>query len=149
MGVAPDRVWFSVSGGGTLGGFPREPLESMAAEEDLHKGLVGMGVPNPLLVPPKGGFILTGREVARTLDLTSVVTSSVAESYDESVGTEVWGEGIAHHATLMALAATVGLARRPDASTSDADMVVDLAASWRRRDSTLDVDVAVDLAWAW
>ncbi|RWW09038.1 hypothetical protein GW17_00027490 [Ensete ventricosum] len=49
MGVAPDRVWFGVSGGGTLGGFPREPLESMAAEEDLHKGLVGMGVPNVTL----------------------------------------------------------------------------------------------------
>ncbi|RRT68531.1 hypothetical protein B296_00038221 [Ensete ventricosum] len=34
-----------------------------------------------LLVPPKGGFILIGREIARTLGLTSLVTSGVAESH--------------------------------------------------------------------
>ncbi|RRT73833.1 hypothetical protein B296_00023688 [Ensete ventricosum] len=111
------HVRFSVSGAGTSGGFPREPLES----EDLHRV-------EPLLVLPKGSFILTGGEVARTLGLTSVVTSSVVESYDESVDAEVWGEGIAHHTALMARVATVRLARRPDASTSDANMAVDLAA---------------------
>ncbi|RZS09740.1 hypothetical protein BHM03_00040891 [Ensete ventricosum] len=46
MAMAPNQVRFGVSGASTSGGFPREPLESMATEEDLHKGLVGMGVPD-------------------------------------------------------------------------------------------------------
>ncbi|RWW60847.1 hypothetical protein BHE74_00032134 [Ensete ventricosum] len=56
----------------------------------------------PLLVPPKGGFILTGREVARMLGLISVVISGVVESYGESVGAKAWREGMARHAALMA-----------------------------------------------
>ncbi|RWV85673.1 hypothetical protein BHE74_00039877 [Ensete ventricosum] len=45
-GVAPDQVQFGISGASTSGGFPREPLELMAADEDLHRGLIGMGVPD-------------------------------------------------------------------------------------------------------
>ncbi|RWW22518.1 hypothetical protein BHE74_00006649 [Ensete ventricosum] len=71
--------------------------------------------------------MLTRRVVARTLGLTFAVTSGVAESYGESVGADVWGEGMARHVTLMARAAVVGLVCRPDASTSDADAAVDLA----------------------
>ncbi|RRT57942.1 hypothetical protein B296_00041317 [Ensete ventricosum] len=41
---------FSVSGADTSGGLPRELLESVSAEEDLHKGLIGMGVPD--VTPP-------------------------------------------------------------------------------------------------
>ncbi|RWW79361.1 hypothetical protein BHE74_00012363 [Ensete ventricosum] len=37
------------------------------------------------------------------VDLTSVVTSGVAESYGESIGAEVWDEGMTRLATLMAL----------------------------------------------
>ncbi|RWW85498.1 hypothetical protein BHE74_00005809 [Ensete ventricosum] len=78
---APGWVRFSVSGASTLGGFSRELLELVSAKEDIHKGLVEMGVSDRslLLVPPKGGFILIGREIARTLGLTSLVTSGVAE----------------------------------------------------------------------
>ncbi|RRT66289.1 hypothetical protein B296_00009953 [Ensete ventricosum] len=118
MAMAPRRVQFGVLGVDTSGGFPRGPLESMAAEEDLHKGLVRMGVSD---VAP-----LTLKEVAHTLGLTFAVTSGVAESYGESVGVEVWGEGMTRHATLMARAATVGLASRSNASTSDADTIADL-----------------------
>ncbi|RZR93932.1 hypothetical protein BHM03_00022521 [Ensete ventricosum] len=75
-----------------------------------------------LLVPSKRGFILTGREVVRTLGFISVVTSGVIESYGELVDAEVWGEGMVCHVVLMARVATVGLARRPDASTSDANV---------------------------
>ncbi|RZR90475.1 hypothetical protein BHM03_00018366 [Ensete ventricosum] len=57
---------------------------------------------SPLLVSPKEDFILTGREIARTLNLISAVTSSVAKSYSESVGTETWHEDMTRHATLMA-----------------------------------------------
>ncbi|RZS26041.1 hypothetical protein BHM03_00059345, partial [Ensete ventricosum] len=46
MAGAPGWVRFGVSRAGTSGGFSREPLESVSAEEDLHKGLVGMGVPD-------------------------------------------------------------------------------------------------------
>ncbi|RWV89259.1 hypothetical protein GW17_00048597 [Ensete ventricosum] len=42
MAGAPGLVRFSVSGAGTSGGLSREPLESVSAEEDLHKGLVEM-----------------------------------------------------------------------------------------------------------
>ncbi|RRT56567.1 hypothetical protein B296_00030897 [Ensete ventricosum] len=141
MGVAPDRVWFGVSRAGTSGGFPRESLESIAIEEDLHKGLVRMGVPDvipltlklPLLVPPKGGFILIGTEVVHTLGLTSVVTSGAAESYGESVGAEVWGEGMVCHVALMPHAATVKLAHHPDASTLDANVaIINLAVELAR-----------------
>ncbi|RWW07287.1 hypothetical protein GW17_00029334 [Ensete ventricosum] len=103
MAGALGWVQFGVSGAATSGVFSREPLESVSAE-DLHKGLDGMGMPDrsPLLVPPKGGFILTGREVACTLDLTSAITLGVVESYDESVGAEAWREGMVRHAALMA-----------------------------------------------
>ncbi|RRT55756.1 hypothetical protein B296_00033417 [Ensete ventricosum] len=46
----------------------------------------------PPLVLPKGDFILTGEEVARTFGLTSAVTSSMVESYGGLVGAVVWGE---------------------------------------------------------
>ncbi|RWW67323.1 hypothetical protein BHE74_00025249 [Ensete ventricosum] len=80
MAMAPRRVRFGVLGVDTSGGFPRGPLESMAAEEDLHKGLVRMGVSD--VAPP------TLKEVAHTLGLTFAVTSGVAESYSESVDVE-------------------------------------------------------------
>ncbi|RRT85929.1 hypothetical protein B296_00000365 [Ensete ventricosum] len=127
MAVASGRIRFGLSRAGTLGGFPREPLESVAAEEDLHKGLIGMGLPDvtPLtfkLVPDLFFFgdvgILTRREVARTLSLTSVVTPGVAKSYGESVDAKAWRDGMAPHAAF-------GLARRPDASTSDVDVAVE------------------------
>ncbi|RWW29474.1 hypothetical protein GW17_00006007 [Ensete ventricosum] len=112
MPMAPGWVWFGVSGASTSGGFSRELLEWVAAKEDLHKGLVGMGVPDmtpptfnsrsPLLVPPKEDFILIGREIARTLNLISVVTSSVTKSYSESVGAETWREDMTRHAILTA-----------------------------------------------
>ncbi|RWW77844.1 hypothetical protein BHE74_00013958 [Ensete ventricosum] len=72
------------------------------------------------------------------LDLTSAVTSGVTKSYGESVDAKAWREGMAPHAAF-------GLARHPDASTSDVDVAIELA----RHDSTLDVDVVVDLSWAW
>ncbi|RZS03298.1 hypothetical protein BHM03_00033449 [Ensete ventricosum] len=46
MAVAPGWVRLAVSGAGTSDGFSQEPLESVAAEEDLHKGLIEMGVPD-------------------------------------------------------------------------------------------------------
>ncbi|RWV86753.1 hypothetical protein GW17_00051313 [Ensete ventricosum] len=55
MAGAPGWVRFGVSRAGTSGGFSREPLESVSAEEDLHKGLVRMGVPDvtpPMLKSP-------------------------------------------------------------------------------------------------
>ncbi|RRT44262.1 hypothetical protein B296_00044343 [Ensete ventricosum] len=61
-----------------------------------------------LLVLPKGDFILTGEEVARTFGLTSVVTSGMTESYSGLVGVVVWGEDMVHHATLMARGGGVG-----------------------------------------
>ncbi|RWW59476.1 hypothetical protein BHE74_00033585 [Ensete ventricosum] len=44
---------------GTLGGFSREPLESASTKEDLHKVLVGMGVPDvtPLTLLLCFGFV--------------------------------------------------------------------------------------------
>ncbi|RZS00867.1 hypothetical protein BHM03_00030651 [Ensete ventricosum] len=83
------------------------------------KGLVGIGVPNMTS--------LTLKEVARTLGLTFVITLGVVELYGESVGAEVWDEGMARHVALMTHAVTIRLTHRPDASTSDADMVTDLA----------------------
>ncbi|RRT66407.1 hypothetical protein B296_00002603 [Ensete ventricosum] len=35
------------------------------------------------------------------LSLTSTIPSGVADSYGESVGAEVWCEGMTHHAALM------------------------------------------------
>ncbi|RWW38294.1 hypothetical protein BHE74_00056488 [Ensete ventricosum] len=46
MAGAPGLVRFSVSGADTSSGLSRESLESVSAEEDLHKGLVGMRVPS-------------------------------------------------------------------------------------------------------
>ncbi|RZR87686.1 hypothetical protein BHM03_00015131 [Ensete ventricosum] len=87
-------------------------LCSASAPKILHKVLV------------RGG----GWEVACTLGLTSAVTSGIVESYGGLVVAEVWGEGMTRHAALMARGGGVGLARRPDPSTSDADVTVDLAA---------------------
>ncbi|RZS09741.1 hypothetical protein BHM03_00040892 [Ensete ventricosum] len=66
------------------------------------------------------------------LDLTFDVTSGVTESYGESIGIEVWGEGMTHHAALVACAVAIVLARRLDASTSDADAATDLAVELTR-----------------
>ncbi|RZS01116.1 hypothetical protein BHM03_00030923 [Ensete ventricosum] len=82
------------SGVGTSGGLLWEPLGSVYAEEDLHKE-------DPLLVLPGGSFILTGRKVNRSLDLTSAITSAVVASYIESVGAEAWRQGVACHASFM------------------------------------------------
>ncbi|RZS14179.1 hypothetical protein BHM03_00045836 [Ensete ventricosum] len=89
-GVAPDQVQFGISGASTSGGFPREPLELMAADEDLHRGLIGMGVP----------------------DVTSLMLNL--------------RRGMTRHVALMARAVTVGLVRRLDTSTSNADMAAEL-----------------------
>ncbi|RWW55783.1 hypothetical protein BHE74_00037541 [Ensete ventricosum] len=116
MGVAPDRVWFGVSRAGISGGFPRESLESIAIEEDLHKGLVRMGVPDVIPLTLKLG---------------------AAESYGESVGAEVWGEGMVCHVALMPHAATVKLAHHPDASTLDANVaIINLAVELARTSSS-------------
>ncbi|RRT46991.1 hypothetical protein B296_00054042 [Ensete ventricosum] len=93
---APGLVRFGVSGVDISGGLFRELLESVSVEEDLHKGLVGMGVPDVTI------STLKLVEVARTLDLTSVVTLGVTNSYGESIGTEACREGIARHVALMA-----------------------------------------------
>ncbi|RWW52522.1 hypothetical protein BHE74_00041050 [Ensete ventricosum] len=63
---------------------------------------------------------------------TFIVTLGVAELYSESVGVEVWGEGMTRHVALMACAAVVGLAHHPDASTSVADVAADLATELAR-----------------
>ncbi|RWW50413.1 hypothetical protein BHE74_00043317 [Ensete ventricosum] len=85
---------FSVSGVGTSGGLLWESLGSVYAKEDMHKE-------DPLLVLPGGSFILIGRKVNRSLDLTSAITSGVAASYSESVGAEAWREGVACHVSFM------------------------------------------------
>ncbi|RWW21192.1 hypothetical protein GW17_00014661 [Ensete ventricosum] len=61
-----------------------------------------------LALLPKGDFILTGEEVARTFGLTPVVTSGMAESYDGSVGAVVWGEDMVRHVALMMRGGGVG-----------------------------------------
>ncbi|RZS16864.1 hypothetical protein BHM03_00048931 [Ensete ventricosum] len=100
---------FDVSGADTSGGLPRELLGSVSTEEDLHKGLIGMGVPDvtppmfksktPLVQP--GGFYTHQQRVDHTLSLTSTLTSGVTVAYGESAGVEVWREGVAHHAAFM------------------------------------------------
>ncbi|RWW42762.1 hypothetical protein BHE74_00051654 [Ensete ventricosum] len=61
------------------------------------------------------------------LGLTASVTLGAATSYGGSVGVEAWRKGMARHVTLMVHAAAVGLARRSDASTLDADVTAKLA----------------------
>ncbi|RRT37758.1 hypothetical protein B296_00027797 [Ensete ventricosum] len=109
-------------------------LHSASAVWILHKGLVGGGgCPTaPFLVLPKGDFILIGGEVAHTFGLTSAITLGMAKSYDGPVSAEVWDEGIAHHAALMARGEGAGMVPRPDPSTSDTNVAADLDAELER-----------------
>ncbi|RZR78290.1 hypothetical protein BHM03_00003585 [Ensete ventricosum] len=106
-GLCPDRV-----------GGPEEPLVSdleenlyltsresapRDTEEDLHKGLVRMGVPD---VTPT---------TFRRLTIRSAITSGVAASYGESADVEAWRAVVVH------------LAHRPTGSISNADMAMVLA----------------------
>ncbi|RRT65024.1 hypothetical protein B296_00008579 [Ensete ventricosum] len=121
MAMAASQVRFGVSEADTSGVFPRELLESMPTEKDRHKGLVGMGVPDvtPLTLKSEGGCPYARPYLRCHLGMV--------ELYDESVGVEVWSEGMARHTILMARAPVVMLARRLDASTLDADVAIDLA----------------------
>ncbi|RWW88658.1 hypothetical protein BHE74_00002457 [Ensete ventricosum] len=86
MTGAPGLDRFSVTRVDTSGGLPRKLLRSVSIEEDLHKGLVGMRVP----------------DVDHTLYLTYVVTSGMVVSYGESVDADARHEGVVHHVTFMA-----------------------------------------------
>ncbi|RZR95106.1 hypothetical protein BHM03_00023922 [Ensete ventricosum] len=99
------------------------------------KDLVGMGVPDvtPLTLKSVFDFFLGDRkEGSPYARSTFIVTLGVVELYSESVGVEVWGEGMTCHMALMACAAAVGLAHHPDASTSVADVAADLATELAR-----------------
>ncbi|RWW61097.1 hypothetical protein BHE74_00031856 [Ensete ventricosum] len=56
---------------------------------------------SPLLVSSGGNSILTRWRVNRALGLTSTDTPGEVALYGESIGTEVWHEGVAHDAALM------------------------------------------------
>ncbi|RRT33078.1 hypothetical protein B296_00049564 [Ensete ventricosum] len=79
---------FSVSGANTLGELSLGTARVVSTEEDLHKGLVGMGVPD---------------KVDHMLSLIFAVILGMTAFYSESIGVEAWREGVVCRVTFMDL----------------------------------------------
>ncbi|RRT83122.1 hypothetical protein B296_00015443 [Ensete ventricosum] len=98
-----------------------ERIDKMELLQALPKGPVA----RPLLASSGGDFILTRRRVGHTLGLTSTDTPGEVTMYGESVGAEVWCEGVVCHAALMVL--EVRLTHYLVGSTSDVVVATGLA----------------------